>query len=58
MSGMRAKPENTVGIPMTRPENVDVPPKCSAYRFEEDTIMKKDICINELFASIRMNYCN
>ena len=42
-SGKSARPENTVGIPMTRPEKVDVPPRNWAYALDEDTIMKKEI---------------
>lgn len=39
--GMRATPANTTGIPMTRPENVGVPPRCCAYSLDEETTMKK-----------------
>jgi hypothetical protein len=39
-----AKPANTVGIPRTTPDNTDVPPRCSIYAFEEETIIKNDIC--------------
>jgi hypothetical protein len=42
---MRVMAENTVGIPMTRPEKVLVPPRCSAYALEEETIMKNAIYI-------------
>ena len=41
--GSNATPENTVGTPMTSPENVAVPPKCSAYRLDDDTMMKNEI---------------
>ena len=44
VSGINASPEKTVGIPITRPENVAVPPRYSAYWSEEDTIIKNDIC--------------
>lgn len=37
-------PENSVGIPMTRPEKVDVPPRCCAYALDDDTMMKNDTC--------------
>lgn len=36
------RPENTVGIPMTIPENTEVPPRCIAYSLEDDTTIKKD----------------
>jgi len=35
-----------VGIPMTRPENVAVPPRCCAYSFDDETIMKKVSCMS------------
>ena len=41
--GSKERPEKTVGIPMTTPENVDVPPRCWAYSLEDDTMIKKDI---------------
>jgi hypothetical protein len=40
--GSITMPETAVGIPMTIPENVEVPPKCFAYSLDEDTIMKND----------------
>ena len=44
---MRAKVEIAVGMPMTSPENVSLPPKRSAYKLDDGTIMKKDIwCLN------------
>ncbi len=43
MSGTRVRPEINVGIPIVRPENVAVPPKCSAYELEDETTMKNDI---------------
>ena len=53
IKGSKAMPENTVGIPITRPEKVDVPPKCPAYSFDEDTMMKKDTChLNSLMRYI------
>lgn len=30
-----------MGIPITRPENVEVPPRCCAYSLVDETIMKK-----------------
>ena len=41
--GKIIKPENKVGIPITTPENTEVPPRCRAYSLEEDTMIKKDI---------------
>ena len=38
--GMSAIPAKTTGIPMTRPENVGVPPRCFAYSLDEETTMK------------------
>ena len=46
--GIRARPENTVGIPITRPEKVDEPPRCSAYRLDDETTMKKDIYLESV----------
>lgn len=40
---MSARPENAVGIPMTRPENVAEPPKWSAYADDDETMMKNEI---------------
>jgi len=40
--GIRANPANTAGMPMTTPEKVAVPPKYSAYPFDDETTMKKD----------------
>jgi hypothetical protein len=44
IKGSKERPEKTVGMPMTTPENVDVPPRCWAYSFDDDTMIKKDIC--------------
>lgn len=44
MSGMSAIPENKSGMPMTRPEKLEPPPRCSTYKLEEDTIIKNEIC--------------
>lgn len=33
-----------VGMPITSPEKVEVPPKCWAYSLEDDTMMKKVSC--------------
>jgi len=33
-----------MGMPMTSPENVALPPRCSAYSLPEDTMMKNVIC--------------
>ena len=35
--------EVSVGIPMTRPENVSPPPSLSAYTLDDGTMMKKEI---------------
>jgi len=40
--GMSARPPKTVGMPITRPENVGLPPKYSAYLADEDTMMKNE----------------
>lgn len=42
--GNKAIPENKVGIPMTSPEKVAVPPRCSAYALADETMLKKDNC--------------
>jgi len=39
-SGISIIPEMTVGIPMTSPENVVLPPRCSAYLLPEETMTK------------------
>jgi hypothetical protein len=52
ISGIKATPENKVGIPMTRPENVDPPPRCSAYRLDDETMIKNEICC------FQFNACN
>jgi hypothetical protein len=44
INGSRERPANTVGMPMTTPENVEVPSRYRAYSFEDDTMMKKDTC--------------
>jgi hypothetical protein len=36
----RARPENTVGIPMVKPANKAEPPRYSAYKAAEDTVTK------------------
>ena len=38
-------PENTVGIPMIRPEKTADPPRCSAYALAEETIIKNENCV-------------
>ena len=38
-------PENTVGIPIIRPEKTADPPRCSAYALAEETIIKNENCI-------------
>ena len=43
MTGINAIPEKTVGMPITRPEKVAVPPRYSAYLLDDDTMMKKEI---------------
>jgi hypothetical protein len=40
---MRVMPAMAVGIPMTIPLKVASPPRCSEYRLEDETMMKKDI---------------
>ncbi len=40
---MRASPENTVGMPMTIPENVESPPRDFAYSLDDETMMKNEI---------------
>ena len=45
--GISTRPENAAGIPMTRPEKVALPPRCSAYDEEEETIMKKVIYVKD-----------
>jgi hypothetical protein len=42
VKGIRARPENTVGIPIVRPENNAEPPRYSAYTAAEDTVTKKE----------------
>ena len=37
-------PENTVGIPIIRPEKTADPPRCSAYALAEETIIKNENC--------------
>lgn len=44
---MRVRAEMNVGIPMTRPENVSLPPNRSAYTLDDGTIMKKEIWYSE-----------
>jgi hypothetical protein len=34
----------TVGIPMMSPENVELPPRYSAYLLPEETMMKNVVC--------------
>lgn len=41
--GNIAKPANTVGMPITTPENAEVPPRCWAYSFDDDIMIKNDI---------------
>jgi hypothetical protein len=41
--GSNASPENTVGMPITTPENVEFPPRCIAYSLDDETMMKKEI---------------
>jgi hypothetical protein len=43
-SGTSVIPEMTVGMPMTSPENVALPPRCSAYLLPEETMMKNVVC--------------
>jgi hypothetical protein len=43
-SGTSVIPEMTVGIPMTSPENVELPPRYSAYLLPEETMMKNVVC--------------
>jgi hypothetical protein len=43
-SGTSVIPETTVGIPMTSPENVELPPRYSAYLLPEETMMKNVVC--------------
>jgi hypothetical protein len=38
-------PENTVGIPIIRPEKTADPPRCSAYALAEETIIKNENCV-------------
>lgn len=40
--GMSARPPNTVGMPITRPAKVGLPPKYSAYLLDDETMMKND----------------
>ena len=42
IKGIRHMPEMSIGIPMTTPENVAVPPKCSAYKLEDETMIKNE----------------
>lgn len=44
VTGMRVNAENTVGMPMTRPEKVLDPPRCAAYALDDETMMKNAIC--------------
>lgn len=46
--GIKARPENTVGIPITIPENVESPPRCLAYSLDDETIIKKETCAEEI----------
>ena len=39
---MSVNPENTVGIPIVNPAKVADPPKISAYKLAEETMMKND----------------
>jgi hypothetical protein len=39
-SGTSTIPDMTVGMPITSPENVELPPKYSAYLLPEETMMK------------------
>ena len=39
-SGTSAIPDMTAGIPITSPENFELPPKYSAYLLPEETMMK------------------
>ena len=40
--GISAIPLNKVGIPITIPEKVALPPRYSAYLLEEEIMMKKE----------------
>jgi hypothetical protein len=43
-SGTSIIPEMTVGIPITSPENVALPPRYSAYLLPEETMIKNVVC--------------
>ena len=47
-SGTRVMPEMTLGMPMTSPEKVALPPKSSAYLLPEETMIKNVVCMVDL----------
>jgi len=47
MRGMREMAATRGGMPMMIPEKVESPPRCWAYSLEEETIIKKDIYMNQ-----------
>lgn len=50
-------PEMSAGTPTTTPENVADPPRCFAYKLEDETTMKNEIYISHLQHSKEYKKC-